>query len=156
MQTKTDVRQGLTMIPKLSLNFDATALRREVEEELQFHVDMCARDFESQGLSPKEASLRAKRRLGDVSAVKRQCVHIRARTNARVRPMMILCSTLLALGILIHLLTTDFRVARVGTVLVMIAVMGALLTFVKTLSVLHLVSEKKPVRLGLSSHIRSD
>ena len=143
-------------MPKLRIKFDATALRREVEEELQFHVDMCAREFESQGFSVEEATARAKCRLGDVSSVKRQCVQIKARTNARVRAMMILCSTLLALGILIHLSSTDYRVTRTGTVLIMIAVTAALLTFVKTLSVLHLVSEKKPMRLGLSSDIRSD
>lgn len=143
-------------MPKLQLSFDAAALRNEVEEELQFHLDMCAREFESQGLSAEEATARAKQRLGDVASVKRQCVQIKARTNARVRVMMILCSAMLALGILINLSTTDFRVARIGTVLIMIAVIGALLTFVKTFSVLHLVSEKKPVRLGLSSHIRSD
>ena len=144
------------MILKSIVSFDAVALRREVEEELQFHVDMCAREYESQGLSAEEAKSRAKNRLGDVSAVKRQCVQIRARTNARVRAMIMLSSTLLTLGIFIHLSTTDYRVARTGTVLIMIAVLGTLLTFVKAFSVLHLVSEKQPVRLGLSSDIQSD
>ena len=139
------------MIPKSIISFDAAALRREVEEELQFHVDMCVREFESQGFSVEEATARAQRRLGDVSSVKRQCVQIRARTNARVRAMMILSSTLLTLGIFIHLSTTDYRVARTGTVLIMIAVLGTLLTFVKTLSVRHLVSEKQPVRLNLTN-----
>ena len=143
-------------MPKLQLSFDAAALRREVEEELQFHVDMCAREYESQGLSAEEATARAKNRLGDVSAVKRQCVQIRARTNARLRAMIMLSSTLLTLGIIIHLSTTDYRVARTGTVLIMIAVLGTLLTFVKIFSVLHLVSDKKPIRLGLSSDIQSD
>lgn len=141
---------------KLRLNFTATDLRREVEDELQFHVDMCAREFESQGFSAEEANARAKHRLGDVASVKRQCLQIKARTNARVRAMMIVCSTTLGVGMLIRLSTTDFRVARVGTVLIMIAVIAALLTFVKTISVLHLVSEKKPVRLGLTSDIPSD
>ena len=132
------------------LKSDASALRSEVEEELQFHVDMCAREFESQGFSAEEATARAKGRLGDVSKVKRQCVQIRARTNARVRAMMILCLTILALGIVIYLSTADFRVARIGTTLILIAAMGALLTSVKTLSVLHLVSDKKPLRLDLT------
>jgi hypothetical protein len=144
------------MIPKSIANFDAAALRREVEEELQFHVDMCAREYESQGLSAEEATARAKNRLGDVSSVKGQCVQIKARTNARIRAMLILSSTLLTLGIFIHFSTSDYRVARTGTVLIMIAVLGTLLTFVKSLSVLHLVSEKKPVRLGLHSDIQSD
>ena len=143
-------------MPKLQLSFDAAALRNEVEEELQFHLDMCAREFESQGFSAEEATTRAQRRLGDVSSVKRQCVQIKARTNARVRAMIILSSTLLTLGVFIHLSTSDYRIARTGTVLIMIAVLGTLLTFVKTLSVLHLVSEKKPMGLGLSSEIRTD
>ena len=144
------------MIPKSIVSFDAAALRREVEEELQFHVDMCAREYESQGISAEEATARAKNRLGDVSSVKRQCVQIRARTNARVRTRMVLCSVMLSLGILIHFSSADFRVARIGQVLIMIAVTGALLTMVKTLSVLHLVSDKEPIRLGLRSDIQSD
>jgi len=129
---------------------DRTRIALDVEEELQFHVDMCAREYESQGFSTEEAGIMAKRRLGDVTAVKRQCVQIRARTNARVRAMMILCLTILALGIVIYHSTADFRVARIGTTLILIAAMGALLTFVKTLSVLHLVSDKKPLRLDLT------
>ena len=144
------------MIPKSIISFDAAALRREVEEELRFHVDTCAREYELQGFSADEAKARAQRRLGDVTSVKRQCVQIKARTNARVRGMMILSSMLLTLGIFIHLSTSDYRVARTGTVLIMIGVLGTLLTFVKTFSVLHLVSEKKPVQLGLSPDIRSD
>jgi len=138
------------MIPNLPINVDAIDVRRDIEEELQFHVDMCARDYESQGLSREEAGVLAKRRMGDVNAVKRQCVQIQMRTRMRVKAVSVLCATIFVLGIVVKLSTDDYRVARTGTVLIMIALIGGLLAFVKTHSALHLVSDKKPLRLDLT------
>ena len=135
---------------KLPINVDAIDVRREVEEELQFHVDMCAREYESQGLSTEEAGVMAKRRLGDVTAVKRQCVQIQMRTRMRVKAVSVLCAMIFVMGIVVKLSSDDYRVSRTGTVLIMIALIGGLLAFVKTHSALHLVSDKKPLRLDLT------
>src|SRR5688572_15853308 len=138
------------MIPRLPINVNAIDVRREVEEELQFHVDMCARDYESQGLATEEAGVLAQQRLGDVKAVKRQCVQIQMRVRMRVKAVSVLCATIFALGIMVRLFSNDYRVATTGTVLIMIALIGGLLAFVKTHSALHLVSDKKPLRLDLT------
>ena len=138
------------MIPTLPININAIDVRREVEEELQFHIDMCARDYESQGLSPEEAAVMAKLSLGDVNAVKRQCVQIQMRTRLRVKAVSVVCATIFVLGTVVKLSSDDYRVSRTGTVLIMIALIGGLLAFVKTHSALHLVSDKKPFQLDLT------
>ena len=141
---------------KLLLNIDASAVRQEVEEELQFHVDMCAREYESQGFPAKEASVLARRRLGDLSGIKRQCLQISVRKRLRVKAISILCSVIFVLGILINISSANLNVARMGTVLIIIALSAGLLTFVKTLTVLHLVSDRKPIELGLNWDTPSD
>ncbi len=143
------------MIPNLLLNCDATSIQREVEEELQFHIDMSAREYQSRGFSAEQASDLAKRRLGNTSAIKRQCLQISVRKRLHVRVISILCSIIFALGIIIKLSSTDVDVAQMGTVLIILAASGGLLTFVKSLSVLHLVSDRKPVQLGLNADKQS-
>jgi hypothetical protein len=128
---------------------DGSAAGSEVEEELQFHLEMRASDYESQGFSAEESVVLAKRRFGDFCATKRHCVQISLRKNARVRAMRALCAVILVLGISVKISTADLRVARIGHVLILIALMSALLILVKTISALHLVSDKKLVRLGL-------
>jgi hypothetical protein len=58
---------------------------------------------------------------------------------------------ILVLGISVSIAAADSRIARIGQVLIIIALMGALLTLVKTVSALHLVSDKKLLRLGLDN-----
>jgi hypothetical protein len=130
---------------------DGAASRAEVEEELRFHLEMCARDYLSQGCSPEESQVLARERFGDLSAIKRQCVQISLRKNVRVRAMRIFCAMILVLGISVSIAAADSRIARIGQVLIIIALMGALLTLVKTVSALHLVSDKKLLRLGLDN-----
>lgn len=130
---------------------DGAACRVEVQEELQFHLEMSALDYQSQGFSAEESLVLARHRFGNFSAIKMQCVQISLRKNVRVRAMRILCAMILVLGISVSILAADFRIARIGHVLIMIALMGALLTLVKTVSALHLVSDKKLLRLGLNN-----
>ncbi|GMR23329.1 MAG: ABC transporter permease [Acidobacteriota bacterium] len=45
----------------------------EIEDELRFHLEMRARDYEARGLSGKEAAHAAKRRFGNVNAIRYEC-----------------------------------------------------------------------------------
>jgi hypothetical protein len=143
------------MIPNLILNCDAISIQREVEEELQFHIDMSAREYQSRGFSAEQASDLAKRRLGNMSAIKRQCLQISVRKRLHVKIISILCSITCALGIIIKMSSTDAEVGQMGTVLIILAASGGLLTFVKMLSVLHLVSDRKTIHLGLNTDNQS-
>ena len=46
---------------------------RQMDSELQFHLDSLIADYTSQGLSPEEAELRARRELGSVDLAKDEC-----------------------------------------------------------------------------------
>ena len=49
----------------------------DVEEELQFHIEMLQGNYTRNGMSAAEAKTAAARRFGNVERVKRQCVDIR-------------------------------------------------------------------------------
>ncbi len=72
------------------LRFLRSDITADVDEELQFHLEMRARDFEARGLAREEAQRAAQARFGDVGKVAgwlRHHDHTRARA-ARVRENM--------------------------------------------------------------------
>ena len=106
----------------------------DVEEELRFHVEMLERKYAQQGMSAIAANAAALRRFGNLERVKRQCVTIRKRSSL-LRRVLKLSSILVALtGFAVHILSSDYKVARMGSVLIMIAIAGRLLLYVRGLS----------------------
>jgi len=104
----------------------------EVEEELRFHIEMLERKYAQQGMPDAKAA--ALKRFGNLERVKKQCVNIRRR-NSLLRRVLKISSILIALtGLLIHTLSSDYKVARIGSMLIMIAVAGRLLLYVRGLS----------------------
>lgn len=113
-------------------NRKQTAL--EVEEELRFHIEMLECKYAQQGMSAAEASAAALRRFGNVEKVRKQCVHI-SRRSSLLRRVLKTSTILIALtGIAIHILNSDYKITRIGTMLIMIAIAGRLLLYVRGLS----------------------
>ena len=106
----------------------------DVEEELQFHIEMLERKYAQQGMPAAEAKTAALRRFGNVERVKRQCVTI-SRRRSLLRRVLKMSSILIALaGLAIHILGSDYKVARIGDTLIMIAIMSRLLLYVRGLT----------------------
>ena len=106
----------------------------EVDEELQFHIEMLEHKYVQQGMSDARAQAAALKRFGNFERIKQQCVDIRRRSRLLQRVLKS-SSILMALaGLAIHASTSDYKVARVGTMLIVIAVAGRLLLYVRGLS----------------------
>jgi hypothetical protein len=119
---------------KLLRRPDPTQTTVEVEEELQFHIEMLERKYAEQGMSEPNAKAASLKRFGNLERVTKQCVDIRRRSSL-LRRILKMSSVLLALtGLAIHILSSDYRVARIGTTLIMIAVLGRLLLYVRGLN----------------------
>ena len=104
----------------------------DVEEELQFHIEMLQRKYAHQGMPDAKAA--ALKRFGNFERVKKQCVDIRRR-NSLLRRSLNISSILIALtGLAIHTLNSDYKVARIGTMLITIAVSARLLVYVRGFS----------------------
>jgi len=113
------------------LNRNKTVL--DVDEELQFHIAMLERKYMQEGMCTAEAQAAALRRFGNFDRVKKQCVAISKRSTLLRR---VLKTSLLLVGVsglLISIGSTDYKVDRIGHVLIMIAVMGRLLLYIRGL-----------------------
>lgn len=106
---------------------------RDVAEELQFHVDMLELKYAQHGMSTAEAKAAAKRRFGSFERVKRQCVAISERTTLLRRVLKTSFILIGLAGIAVRIVSSDFNVSRIGVVLIMIAISGRLLLYVRGL-----------------------
>ena len=116
----------------------ANLLRRriafDVEEELQFHIELLERKFTADGMSAADAKAAALKRFGNPDRIWNQCVEI-SRRNSPLRRTLKAFSILLALtGLAIRILSPDLKVAHIGDTLMMIAISGRLLLYVRGLS----------------------
>ena len=130
---------------------DGRALHRQVEEELQFHIEMRAQDYEREGLNFDASLEKAKLRFGDFEMVKRQCVEISARNSVGIWILRVVFTISFLLGVLIRSLTPELSVTQIGTTLIMIGVFGGLMLIGKTIRMRELTSAPEPLPLGLQS-----
>jgi len=115
----------------------------EVDEELQFHIEMLECKYTQQGMSQTHAKAAALKRFGNLEQVRKQCVDI-SRRNSLLRRVLKTASILIALtGLAIHIFSSDYKVAQIGTTLIIIAVAGRLLIYVRGLSSSSFLSQTK-------------
>jgi len=98
----------------------------DVEEELQFHIEMLQGNYTRHGMSAAEAKTAAARRFGNFERVKRQCVDIRRRNSLLRRALKASTILITLIGLSIHFLASDYKVDRIGHTLIMIAIAGRL------------------------------
>ena len=99
----------------------------DVAEELQFHIDMLEVKFTQSGMPATQAKAAAVKRFGNLDKVKNQCVNINRR-NSLLRRMLKTFTIVLAFtGLTIIILASDYKVTRIGTLLIVISLFGRLL-----------------------------
>jgi hypothetical protein len=139
------------ILHQLNAHVDRNSLRREVEEEFQFHIDMQAQDYEREGLTPEAARTKAGVRFGDLAQIKSECVQIALQNDSGTIVMKVLFTIVFLAGALVRSLSSELHVTRIGDVLMMIAAAGGLLLMCTRMRTRAFQPEQKPLGLGLSS-----
>jgi hypothetical protein len=129
-------------LPKLRMLSNRKQTALDVEEELQFHIDMLECKYTQHGMSASAARAAAVKRFGNLQRVKRQCVDIRKRNSTLRRVLKTTLILIALIGFAISILSSEFRVARIGHVLIVIAIVGRLLLYVRGLIFLPQTKEK--------------
>ena len=106
----------------------------EVEDELQFHIEMLERKYVQDGMSAAAAKAAALRRFGSLEKAMKQCVDIRRRSSLLRRILKTSLILLALLGLSIRILSSTVNVDHLGDVLIMIAITGRLFLYVRGLS----------------------
>lgn len=121
-------------IPNLFKNSNRNQIAFEVEDELQFHIEMLERKYVQDGMSAAAARAAALRRFGSIERAMKQCVSIRSRNSLLRRILKISLILLGFAGFFIRIISTDRNFDHIGDILIMIAIFGRLLLYVRGLS----------------------
>jgi hypothetical protein len=123
-----------TILAKLLRISNRKQIVFEVEDELHFHIEMLERKYVQDGMSPAAAKAAALRRFGSIERAMKQCVDIRSR-NTLVRRVLKASLIILAItGLSIRMIGSHVNFVHLGDVLIMLAIAGRLLLFVRGLS----------------------
>jgi hypothetical protein len=125
--------------------------RLEVEEELRLHVELLQREYMLRGMSPEEAQAATLKRFGNFDRVKNECVAICRRSHPPQRAFKIFLILLALSGLIIRFTSTDYYVARIGPILITIAIAGRLLLYVRGLTPSRFLPKNKPRSFSIFS-----
>lgn len=125
--------------------------RLEVEEELHLHVELLQREYMRRGMSPEEARAATLKRFGNFDRVKNECVAICKRSQPLQRAFKIFLLLLALSGLIIRISSTDYYVARIGPILITIAIAGRLLLYVRGLTPSRFLPKNKPSSFSIFS-----
>lgn len=125
--------------------------RLEVEEELHLHVELLQREYMRRGMSPEEARAATLKRFGNFDRVKNECVAICKRGHPLQRAFKIFLILLALVGLIIRITSTDYYVARIGPILITIAIAGRLLLYVRGLTPSRFLPKNKPSSFSIFS-----
>lgn len=122
-----------TAIAKLLVRHNRDKTAADVEEELRFHVDMLEGKYAQHGMPAAEAKAAAARRFGNFERTRKQCVAISRRSSLPARLIKIVLIFIGLAGFSIRILSSDIAIDHIGGVLIMIAILGRLLLYVRGL-----------------------
>jgi hypothetical protein len=116
------------ILSALFSTFPGSAAAREVDEELQFHIDMRIAENIAQGMTQEDARADALRRFGDIERLKQECLTI-DRGNIS-SPMRWLVRFVVVTGLVFWASKAPQTINVLGQMIVIIVALGLLLNYV--------------------------
>jgi hypothetical protein len=114
--------------------FSSDQIKREIDEELRFHLEMLTQERLLEGVPLAEAKDAALTRFGDVEQVREQCVEISRRSHPAILALKSLLILIALCGVVVRVLGTDFHIGRVGGTLIAVGILGRLLVYLRSVT----------------------
>ena len=132
-------------------SFDGEQTKREVEEELRFHLDLLTDEHCRQDLDRDEARVAAQKCFGNVEQIRDQCVEIRSRSHPSARALKFLLTMVFLVGVLVRVFSPEYHLTRVGDILIAVGILSRMLLYVRGLNPSSFLSRPEtssPLRLN--------
>jgi len=123
--------------------FNSQENKREIEEELSFHLDRLTQDHLQPDVSLAEAKNAALKRFGNVELIKDQCLEISSRNRPLVLAVKSFLIVVFLAGVLLRVNSTHRDVINAANLLIAVASLGRLLLYVRGLNPSRFLSEHK-------------
>lgn len=114
--------------------FDSQQAKREIEEELRFHLDQLTDEHCRKDIPWDEARALAQQRFGNVEQIRDQCVEISRRNHPALRALNLFFGLVFIIGVLVRVFSPEYHVTRVGDILMAVGVLSRLFLYVRGLN----------------------
>jgi hypothetical protein len=126
-------------------------IERAVSDELSFHVDLLTEEHIQRDVPLAAARAAALKRFGNLEQIKEQCVEIRSAGHPLVRALKAFLIPVFLLGVLVRIFGAEFQATHLGNLLMLVAVLGRLLLYVRSLNPASLSGQQEtssPLKLN--------
>jgi hypothetical protein len=120
---------------------DSRRAHAEVDEELQFHLDLLTEEFCRQNMPRDEAQTEALERFGNLEQIRDECVRISRRNHPAVSALKWFFGFVFVTGVLVRVFSSEFHLTRVGDILMAVGVLSRLLLYLRVMSRSSYVSQ---------------
>jgi hypothetical protein len=110
---------------------DNRRAHREVEEELQFHLDLLTEEYCRQNIPWNEGQSEALKRFGNLDQIRDECVRIARRNHPVVSALKWLFGFVFVTGVLVRVFSPEYHLTRVGDVLMAVGALSRLLLYLR-------------------------
>jgi hypothetical protein len=131
--------------------FDPDQTRREIDEELRFHLDLLTDEHCLRDVPFAEARDAALRRFGNVEQIKNECVAISRRRHPAMRLLKSFLLLVFLAGVLVRVFSPEYHLTRVGDVLMAVGFLSRLWLYVRGLNpsrFLSAANDSSPLKLN--------
>lgn len=124
----------MNLLTELFRRVDFRRTHLEVEQELQFHLDLLTEEHCRADLSWEQAQAVALGRFGDFNEIRNECVRIARRHHPLVAALKWFFGFVFVTGVLVRIFGSEYHVIRVGNVLMAVGVLSRLLLYLRVMS----------------------
>lgn len=125
-----------------------SSIENDVDDELRFHLEMRAEEYERRGIARDKSEAMAKKRFGNIKKVRSECIQISARSSLLTWLLNMVFLINLIVGLMLRVFVPQTQVNRIGDVMMMIGGLGILLVYAKHAGS-RILSSDQETRLGL-------
>ena len=131
----------MNVLRGLFRRLDSGRAHREVDEELQFHLDLLTEELCRQNQPRDEAETAALKRFGNLEQIRDECVRIARRNHPVVSALKWFFGFVFVTGVLVRVLSSEYHLTRMGGVLMAVGVLSRLLLYLRVMSSSRYVSK---------------
>ena len=132
-----------TVVGRIFRRSDSEENKREIEEELRFHLELLTLEHLQPDVSFAEAKGAALKRFGNIELIKDQCLEISRKSNPLMPAVKFFLILFFLVGVLVRVNSTDRDVIHIGDLLIAVPILCRLLLYVRGLNPSCFFSEHK-------------
>jgi hypothetical protein len=120
---------------------DSRQAQLEIEEELQFHLDLLTAEHCRQDMTWDEARATAIESFGNVEQIRDECLKVARRNHPVVVALKWFFGFVFVTGVLVRIFSPEFHLTRVGDILMAVGALSRLLLYLRGMNRASYVSQ---------------